>query len=79
MFRSLKSKILVPSIGILILLVAILIVYTAVSVNNFADEFTQQRLETAILTTDAYMDSIAERNRTTSLAVAQNPMVIEYL
>ena len=79
MFNSLKSKIIIPSIGVLTLLVAVLIIYTAISVNNFADEITQQRLETAIQTTNSYMESIAERNRTTSLAVAQNPVVIEYI
>ncbi|MCL2225320.1 MAG: methyl-accepting chemotaxis protein [Defluviitaleaceae bacterium] len=79
MFNSLKGKIVIPSIGVLTLLVVVLILYSVTSVSNFAHEITQQRLETAIQTTNAYMDSIRERSRITSLAMAENSMVLEHL
>ncbi|MCL2236505.1 MAG: methyl-accepting chemotaxis protein, partial [Defluviitaleaceae bacterium] len=79
MFKSLKSKIIIPSVGILTLLVAAIILYTAISVNNFANEITEQRLETAIQTTNSYMESLQERSRIASLSAASNAAVVEHV
>ncbi|MCL2215612.1 MAG: methyl-accepting chemotaxis protein [Defluviitaleaceae bacterium] len=79
MFNSLKSKIIIPSVAVLILLVAVIIIYAAVSVNNFADEITEQRLDTAVQMTNSYIESIQERNRIASMATAENSSVLEHL
>ena len=79
MFNSLKSKIIVPSIGVLALLVVVIFAYTVVRVNYFANEITEQRLETAIQTTNAYLESLRERNRITSITISDNIDVVERL
>ncbi|MCL1843264.1 MAG: methyl-accepting chemotaxis protein [Defluviitaleaceae bacterium] len=79
MFASLKSKIVIPSVVVLAALVVFIIVYSAVSIGNFADEVTEQRLETAIQTTNSYMESLQERARVASLAAAENADILHYL
>ncbi|MCL2171851.1 MAG: methyl-accepting chemotaxis protein, partial [Defluviitaleaceae bacterium] len=79
MFNSLKSKIIIPSVAVVVLLVSVIIIFTAVRVNDFANEITEQRLETAIQMTDSYLESIQERNRIASMATASNSSVLEHL
>ena len=79
MFSSLKGKIAFPIIGFLVVLVGFLVAYTSIRVNNFADELTEQRLETAMRTTDAYFNSLGERSRLVGLVAAGNADVIEHV
>jgi len=78
-FNSLKGEIVIPSVGALALLVVLIIVYTAISVTNFSDDLTEQRLVTASQTTRSYLESLQERNRITSQAVSQHQVVLENL
>jgi len=50
---SLKNKIIIPSLAAIILLVAVLNVYTTISINNLTSELEGQSLETAIQTTNS--------------------------
>jgi len=79
MFKSLKSKLIIPSVGVLILLVSIIIVYATVSMNNFANDLSAQRLETAMLTTDSYLSSLQEQSRLASIAAAGTSEVVEHV
>jgi len=47
---SLKSKIIIPSLVAIILLVTVLIVYTTTNVNKITGELADQRIETAVQT-----------------------------
>ena len=77
MFKSLKSKIVIPSIGAVTLLVLFIIVYTAINVNGLADGFKEDRLATAAHTARAYMDSLRERCRLATYALSENQAVVE--
>ncbi|MCL2187520.1 MAG: methyl-accepting chemotaxis protein [Defluviitaleaceae bacterium] len=70
MFGSLKMKLIVPSVLVLTALVAVLVVFTAIRMGSFSDELSRERLDTAILTTDSYLDSIWENIRLASIAAA---------
>ena len=79
MLNSIRKKILIPVCAILLLLVAVLVVYSVVSTQNLAEQLRQQRLETATQTTRSYLNSLHEQTRLTSLSLAQNQVVIEFL
>ncbi|MCL2197608.1 MAG: methyl-accepting chemotaxis protein [Defluviitaleaceae bacterium] len=79
MLRSLKGKFVIPSVAVLAVLVIFLIVYTFVSVENFSSDITQQRLETAIQTTNSYMESMQEVSRIASIAAASSATVIYHM
>ncbi|MCL2202959.1 MAG: methyl-accepting chemotaxis protein [Defluviitaleaceae bacterium] len=79
MFNSLKGKLVIPILGVLVALVAVLVVYTAISMGDFQSGLAQDRLDTAIQTTDAYMASIWERGRLSAVAAAGASEVITHL
>ena len=79
MFNSLKTKLAVPILGVLLVLVAVLVVYTAYSMDSFQTDLAHDRLETAISTTDAYMASIWEQGRLSAIAAAASADVVAHL
>ncbi|MCL2189431.1 MAG: methyl-accepting chemotaxis protein [Defluviitaleaceae bacterium] len=79
MFNSLKGKLVIPILGVLVTLVAVLVVYTAISMGNFQSDLAQDRLDTAIQTTDAYMASIWEQGRLSAIAAAGASEVVTHL
>ncbi|MCL2388437.1 MAG: methyl-accepting chemotaxis protein [Defluviitaleaceae bacterium] len=72
---NLKSKVILPSIGILILLVTAIIIYTAFSVRSLASNLKEQRLAAASQTARSYLGSIEERNRIAVRGVTENETV----
>jgi len=79
MLNSIRKKILIPVCTILILLVAALVVYSAISSHNLVDQLREQRLATAAQTTSSYLGSLHERNRILSRSLAENRVVLEHL
>ncbi|MCL2249223.1 MAG: methyl-accepting chemotaxis protein [Oscillospiraceae bacterium] len=79
MLNSIKNKILIPVAIILLVLAAVLVVYSVISAANLAGELGEQRLETAARTTRSYLELQHERNRVVAQALAQNQVVLELL
>ena len=67
MFKSLKSKITIPVIGLLALVVVILVVYASVSTSNLIERNEDDRLAAAVAAVQAYLRSY---ERQTFLAAA---------
>ena len=57
MFDSLKSKMLVPVIGLLILIVAFIVVYVSVSTARLVDRFEDERMAAATQAVTAYLEA----------------------
>lgn len=76
MFNSLKNKIIIPSITMLILLIAFIIIWVSVSINRLADELAQERMDTAIQMAYSYMDSLDELNTRSAYIVASSIRLI---
>jgi len=79
MLNSLKAKIIIPSIAVILLLVSVLIAYTVINVGNLADELTEHRLVSAAQSARSYLDSLMERNRITSLSMSENQAVVNHV
>ena len=70
MFNSLKSKIIIPSIGVLLLLVVVIVVYVSVSTRGLADNLTQQRIDLAASAASARLVDFEYQTRLIASAVA---------
>ena len=79
MFKSLKSKLVIPIIGLLILVISAFVAYASMSTYNVTEELTRQRLVGSAQTTRAYLEFIEDRNNVTALALSQNANVVEHL
>ena len=79
MFNSLRNKIIIPVAVILIAIVAIVGVFAALSASNLADDLTEERINTAALTTNAHVEQLGEINHMRALGIASDTMVIHYL
>ncbi|MCL2610563.1 MAG: methyl-accepting chemotaxis protein [Defluviitaleaceae bacterium] len=79
MFNSLKSKIIIPIIGILIVMVGVIIFYVSSATQNLANELTQQRLDLASATASARLSDFEEQTRLIATAIASDHAVITNL
>ena len=61
MFGSLKSKLIVPIVGMLVLMVVSIFVYVSVSAINLAEDLTQERILLASSAADAQLDNLEEQ------------------
>ena len=76
MFSSLKTKIIVPSISLLVLLVIAIVVYVSISTSNFQGQLMDERIETVTQMADSYFDSLDELNQMTVYALSNNRNLI---
>ena len=76
MFSSLKSKLIVPIVGILIVLVVFIGVYMATGTAGLADELTQERIRAASMSARAYMLKLEAYNMMAARAVSGSHEVL---
>ncbi|MCL2192492.1 MAG: methyl-accepting chemotaxis protein [Treponema sp.] len=73
MLSNLKSKLIIPIVGILIILVVFISVYMSRGTAGLADDLTQERIRAASQSARAYMLQIEEYNLMVARAVSGSP------
>ena len=79
MLGSLKSKMLIPTLGILVLLVVLVVLYVTDATGNLAYNLAQERIRTYSQTTRAYFESLEENNRMAARYVSRSPDLVRLL
>ncbi|MCL2194221.1 MAG: methyl-accepting chemotaxis protein [Treponema sp.] len=79
MFSSLKSKLIVPIVGLLVIMVAFIFVYVSVSAINLAEDLTQERIRLASSAADAQLDNLEEQTLIVALSIAYSYEVVSNL
>jgi len=79
MRNSLKIKMIVPVITVLLLLVIFIIGYVSLSVRNFANVLTNDRLESAFHSSEAYLKELEKRNRISTYSISVNHILRDNL
>ncbi|MCL2198569.1 MAG: ATP-binding protein [Defluviitaleaceae bacterium] len=76
MFNSIQTKIAVPVVGTLILLVIFIVIYVSREVNAFSRGLSEQRLQGAAQTAQAFLEQLERYNKTNARAVAGKDYMI---
>ena len=79
MLKSLKSKIIVPMVIILMALIAFVVVYVSNATRDLADYLTQERIATASQAARAHLSVIEEHNRMTARAISDSQQVLGFV
>jgi len=79
MVNSLKSKIVIPMVGILIALISFIVIYVTRDTRNLADYLSHERIETASQAARAHLDVLEEHNMMTARAVAGSQSVLGFV
>ena len=79
MFNSVKKKIIIPVAALLILLVAFVVVFVSISVNNITGDMTYERIRGAASSAYERLDAFREKNRMAALSAAGSYIVISNL
>ena len=76
MLKSLKGKIIIPTIIVLVALVAVIIVFVSIQVNSLADSLAQDRTESVSQAAIAYLEALERQIIMSATVLAQSPDVI---
>ncbi|MCL2192593.1 MAG: methyl-accepting chemotaxis protein [Treponema sp.] len=79
MLDSLKSKLTVPIVGLLVVMVAFIFVYVSVSTLNLAEDLTQERIRLAASTAEAQLNNLEEQTLIVALSIAYSYEVVSNL
>jgi len=77
MFKRFWSKILVPSIGVMMLALVLVVVYTSVSVRNLADELAEERASMISRATHLRLDDLAALSALAAQLAAQSDVIAD--
>jgi len=78
-FKRFKSKILVPSIGVMMLVLVLVIVYTSVSVGNLTDELAEERASMISQATHLRLDELSDISALSARLVSQSDYIADIL
>jgi len=78
-FKRFKSKILVPSIGVMMLVLVLVIVYTSVSVGNLTDELAEERASMISQATRLRLDELSDISALSARLVSQSGFIADIL
>ena len=78
-FNSLKGKLIVPIIGLLVLMVVFIFVYVSVSSANLAEDLTQERMLLASSAAEAQLNNLEEQTLIIALSIAYSYEVVANL
>jgi len=78
-FKRFKSKILVPSIGVMMLVLVFVIVYTSVSVGNLTDELAEERASMISQATHLRLDELSDISALSARLVSQSGFIADIL
>ena len=79
MFNSIKSKLIIPITAVLVILMAVVVMYVTVQVNNLTDTLVDQRIELASHAAAAQLDEFAYQTELIARSVATDFTVISHL
>ncbi|MCL1997178.1 MAG: methyl-accepting chemotaxis protein [Turicibacter sp.] len=79
MFRSLKSKLVVPFVVILVILVGLIVSVVNVSVNNLVGDFTTERLRAATGALNSHLEGLKEQTIAVSDVIATSDRFVNYI
>ena len=79
MFRSMKSKLTIPIVGMMVLMVVFIFVYVSMATINLADDLTQERINLASNAAEAQLDQLEEQTRVVAYSIAGNYAVVSNL
>ena len=79
MFSSLKSKIIIPIIGILVLMVALITVYVSISTANLVDDFANDRMVAATQSVRAYLESYEQQTFMAASAMGSSGELVQLI
>ena len=79
MFTSLKSKMIIPLVAILILMVLLIVVYVSLAVSDLTLFMGNERISFASQAAIAHFELLEEMNLRTSQGVAASPEVIRFI
>ena len=76
MFKSLKSKVTVPILGLLFTLVAFVAVHMSITTASRVNTFAEERMDAAILSVRAYLDAYEQKTRMAAMAMGDSAGLI---
>jgi len=76
MFKSLKSKIAVPILGLLFILVGFVAVHMSINTANRVNTFAEERMDAAILSVRAYLHAYEQKTRMAAMAMGDSAGLI---
>ena len=79
MFSSMKSKLTIPIVGMMVLMVVFIFVYVSVATINLADDLTQERINLASNAAEAQLAQLEEQTRVVAFSIAGNYAVVSNL
>ena len=79
MFNSLKTKMIIPICGLLVLLVAFIIVYVSRSTQDLSDHITNERIDGTTIAAYAALRSLEEQTQAIAAAIGNNHTVVSNL
>ena len=79
MFKSLKSKIIIPSIAVIVVVMVITIVVSYVSASNLAATLTAEKLHTLSVMSQTQIDNLSEQNHVRAQTIASSSTFMRYL
>ena len=79
MLKSLRSKIILPVIGLIAVLLAVIILVTIANTDDLINKFEEARMEAAIQTVHAHMNSLTHNTRLASYSIASSEALIRYV
>ena len=79
MFRSLKSRIIVPMVGILAVTVVVIVIYVSVAVVSLGGELADERMYAATAAAESTLSDFEAKTRIIALAVAGDYTLVSNL
>jgi len=77
MLNSFKSKILVPSVSIMMLVLVLVVVYTSLSVRNLTDALAEERADMISQATTLRLEELADNSALAAQLVAQSDFIAD--
>ena len=77
MLNSFKSKILVPSVSIMMLVLILVVVYTTLSVRNLTDDLAEERADMISQATALRLEELADNSALAAQLVAQSDFIAD--
>ena len=79
MFNSLKSKLIIPIVGVLLLMVIVLVVFVSVSSNNLAHDLSVERITNAYNAANSHMNQRMSEALAVARATSQRSVILTSL
>jgi len=79
MFKSFRGKILLPSIGIMMLVLILLVVYTSISIRNLTDDLAEERATMISESTHLRFDELTDISALSTQVVAQSDILADFV